>query len=66
MVAPSVPCTLVTPLSPHSLSFRPLIIPGAAHAAALKTLFMHGCGYVLGLPWLLPSITPPHTPLFQV
>lgn len=26
MVAPSVPCTLVTPLSPHSLSFRPLII----------------------------------------
>lgn len=27
MVAPSVPCTLITPLSPHSLSFRPLIIP---------------------------------------
>ena len=27
MVAPSVPCTLVTPLAPHSLSFRPLIIP---------------------------------------
>jgi NAD+ kinase len=27
MVAPSVPCTLLTPLSPHSLSFRPLIIP---------------------------------------
>jgi NAD kinase len=27
MCAPSVPCTLLTPLSPHSLSFRPLIIP---------------------------------------
>jgi NAD+ kinase len=27
MVAPSVPCTLITPMSPHSLSFRPLIIP---------------------------------------
>lgn len=27
MVAPSVPATLLTPLSPHSLSFRPLIIP---------------------------------------
>lgn len=30
MVAPSVPCTLLTPLSPHSLSFRPLIIPESA------------------------------------
>lgn len=27
VVAPSVPCTLITPLSPLSLSFRPLIIP---------------------------------------
>lgn len=27
MVAPSVPCTLLTPLSPLSLSFRPLIVP---------------------------------------
>lgn len=27
MVAPSVPCTLITPVAPHSLSFRPLIIP---------------------------------------
>jgi NAD+ kinase len=27
MVAPSVPCTLVTPMSPQSLSFRPLVIP---------------------------------------
>ncbi|KAK9804759.1 hypothetical protein WJX72_003791 [[Myrmecia] bisecta] len=27
MVAPSVPCTLLTPIAPHSLSFRPLIVP---------------------------------------
>jgi NAD+ kinase len=27
MVAPSVPCTLLTPMSPQSLSFRPLVIP---------------------------------------
>lgn len=30
MVAPSVPCTLITPMAPHSLSFRPLIIPEGA------------------------------------
>lgn len=30
MVAPSVPCTLVTPVAPHSLSFRPLVLPEAA------------------------------------
>ena len=27
MAAPSVPCTLLTPIAPHSLSFRPLVIP---------------------------------------
>lgn len=27
MVAPSVPCTIITPLAPLSLSFRPLVIP---------------------------------------
>jgi NAD+ kinase len=27
MVAPSVPCTILTPVAPHSLSFRPLVIP---------------------------------------
>jgi NAD+ kinase len=26
MVAPSVPCTLLTPVAPHSLSFRPLVV----------------------------------------
>ncbi|GMH44864.1 hypothetical protein BSKO_12816 [Bryopsis sp. KO-2023] len=27
MVAPSVPCTLITPVAPLSLSFRPLVLP---------------------------------------
>jgi len=27
MVAPSVPCTILTPIAPLSLSFRPLVIP---------------------------------------
>ncbi|EFN53556.1 hypothetical protein CHLNCDRAFT_136701 [Chlorella variabilis] len=27
MVAPSVPCTLITPVAPHSLSFRPVVVP---------------------------------------
>ncbi|KDD75820.1 ATP-NAD kinase [Helicosporidium sp. ATCC 50920] len=27
MVAPSVPCTLLTPVAPHSLSFRPIVVP---------------------------------------
>lgn len=27
MVAPSVPCTLITPVAPLSLSFRPLVVP---------------------------------------
>lgn len=27
MAAPSVPCTLITPIAPHSLSFRPLVVP---------------------------------------
>ncbi|CAD7701822.1 unnamed protein product [Ostreobium quekettii] len=27
MVAPSVPCTIITPVAPLSLSFRPLVVP---------------------------------------
>lgn len=30
MVAPSVPCTLITPVAPQSLSFRPLVVPETA------------------------------------
>ena len=27
MVHPSVPCMVVTPICPHSLSFRPIVVP---------------------------------------
>jgi len=30
MVAPSVPCTLLTPVAPHSISFRPIVLPETA------------------------------------
>lgn len=30
IVAPSVPCTLITPVAPQSLSFRPIIVPESA------------------------------------
>jgi NAD+ kinase len=29
-VAPSVPCSIITPIAPLSLSFRPLVIPEQA------------------------------------
>ena len=31
MVAPSVPAILVTPICPHSLSFRPAVLPDTSH-----------------------------------
>lgn len=31
MIAPSVPCTILTPIAPLSLSFRPLVIPESSH-----------------------------------
>jgi NAD+ kinase len=30
MVVPSVHCTLITPVAPHSLSFRPIVVPGSS------------------------------------
>ena len=33
MVAPSVPGTLITPIAPHSLSFRPLVVPESSEIA---------------------------------
>ena len=30
MVAPSVQCMLITPVAPHSLSFRPLVVDSAS------------------------------------
>lgn len=27
MIHPNVPCILITPICPHSLSFRPIVVP---------------------------------------
>ena len=35
MVAPSVPSTLLTPIAPHSLSFRPLVVPESSQIQIL-------------------------------
>ena len=35
MVAPSVPCMLLTPIAPSSLSFRPVIIPESSKIEVL-------------------------------
>ena len=35
MVAPSVPSTLLTPIAPHSLSFRPLVVPESSQIEIL-------------------------------
>ena len=31
LVAPSVPCTLLTPIAPHALASRPFIVPESSH-----------------------------------
>lgn len=30
LIAPSVPCTILSPIAPHSLSFRPVVIPDSS------------------------------------
>ncbi|XP_024020712.1 NAD kinase 2, chloroplastic isoform X2 [Morus notabilis] len=37
MVHPNVPCMLFTPICPHSLSFRPVILPDSARLELKKT-----------------------------
>mmetsp|Transcript_3806 Transcript_3806/g.5772 ORF Transcript_3806/g.5772 Transcript_3806/m.5772 type:complete len:395 (-) Transcript_3806:27-1211(-) len=44
MVAPTVPAILLTPICPHSLSFRPVILPDSAVIdIAIPTTARHGC-----------------------
>ena len=38
MVHPKVPCILMTPLCPHSLSFRPMILPDSAQVKVVVPL----------------------------
>lgn len=39
MVHPNVPCILFTPICPHSLSFRPVILPDSAEIELRVRLF---------------------------
>eukprot|EP00887_Chlorella_sp_A99_P006919 scaffold2.g6919.t1 len=65
MVAPSVPCTLLTPVAPHSLSFRPLVVPessvieGAARLAPLRRAPAAAAAAAGGRA-LRPPPLPPH------
>ena len=57
MVAPSVPGSLLTPIAPQSLSFRPLIVPESsaieirlpyssrAHARQAPCCLLHASGH---------------------
>lgn len=36
MVHPSVPCIMVTPICPHSLSFRPIVVPAGVELKVRK------------------------------
>lgn len=38
MVHPSVPCIMVTPICPHSLSFRPIVVPAGVELKVSFTL----------------------------
>ena len=39
MIHPNVPCILLTPICPHSLSFRPVIVPSSVEIKV--TVFAH-------------------------
>ncbi|KAG7807741.1 hypothetical protein KL921_004036 [Ogataea angusta] len=58
MVHPVVPCILLTPVCPRSLSFRPLILPSISHIKVVvrsKSLSGHECSAKLsidGMPQL--------------
>ncbi|XP_076911917.1 NAD kinase 2, chloroplastic-like [Bidens hawaiensis] len=42
MVHPNVPCMLFTPICPHSLSFRPVILPDSARLELKASQLSHG------------------------
>lgn len=58
MVAPSVPCTLITPVAPHSLSFRCGRLSSPAEALAhlqcrqwLRWWQLHTTGWLSADAW---------------
>jgi NAD+ kinase len=40
MIHPSVPAIMVTPICPHSLSFRPIVVPAGVELKVIKLLAM--------------------------
>ncbi|CAG5130007.1 unnamed protein product, partial [Candidula unifasciata] len=46
MIHPSVPCILVTPICPHSLSFRPVVVPAGVEIRVVLNPGSRGTGMV--------------------
>ena len=44
MIHPSVAAIMVTPICPHSLSFRPIVVPAGVE---LKVIFFYSCQQTL-------------------
>lgn len=41
MIHPSVPAIMITPICPHSLSFRPIVVPAGVELKVLSEFFLH-------------------------
>lgn len=39
MIHPSVPAIMVTPICPHSLSFRPIVVPAGVELKVITVIF---------------------------
>lgn len=43
MIHPNVPAIMVTPICPHSLSFRPIVVPAGVELMVRKFVFRAKC-----------------------
>lgn len=48
MIHPSVPAIMVTPICPHSLSFRPIVVPAGVELKVTMLLRGRCCGIQIG------------------
>ena len=39
MIHPNVPCVLITPICPHSLSFRPIVVPAGVEIKVRPSVY---------------------------
>ncbi|XP_076451456.1 NAD kinase-like isoform X2 [Babylonia areolata] len=46
MIHPNVPCILITPICPHSLSFRPIVVPAGVEIKVTLAPEARGCAMV--------------------